>query len=215
MDVYVDESGDLGFSEKSTRFFVVAYVVSDSTNTLEILMKRLLKKFHNRKKYHYSRNELKFSRMNPECRKKVLRSVYQCALDLGVVVVEKAKVRGGLRKDLTILYNWLLVHHIMSALVPRLNNGEKIRIVFDKSLPKKRIVSFNEYLQNKVSYLSYTEGYEVELDQIVSNHANSEYEPCLQAADAVAGAYFQQYENEDEQYIEIIKNKVRSFRYLW
>jgi hypothetical protein len=211
----VDESGDLGFKEKSTKFFVVAYVISNSTSTLEKLMKRLLKKFHTRKKYHYSRNELKFSRMNKNCRKKVLQSVYQCSLDLGVVIVEKSKVSGKLRKDLTILYNWLLVHHIMSALVPRLNNGEQIRIVFDKSLPKNRIISFNEYLQNKVSYLSYTEGYEVALNQIVSNHANSEFEPCLQAADAVAGAYFQQYENKNEEYVEMIKDKVRSFRYLW
>ena len=211
----MDESGDLGFSDNSTKFFVVAYVVSNSTSVLKKIMKRLLKKFHNRKKYHYSRNELKFSRMNVECRKEVLKSVYECAIDLGVVVVEKSKVKGSLRNDLTILYNWLLVHHIMSALVPRLNNGEKIRIVFDKSLPKKRILSFNEYLQNKVSYLSYTEGYEVALNQINSYHANSEFEPCLQAADAIAGAYFQRYENSDEQYVNIVENKVRSFRYLW
>ena len=215
MDAYVDESGDLGFSEKSTKFFVVAYVISDSTVKLETYMKRVLKKLHTKKKYHYSRNELKFSRMNADCRITVLKSVYRCALDIGVVVVEKNKVRPELRKDLTILYNWLLVHHIMSALVPRLDAKDKIHVVFDKSLPRKRIISFNDYLKNKVSYLSWTEGYEVQLSQIITNHANSEFEPCLQAADAVAGAYFQRYENENPQYVELIKDKVRSFRYLW
>lgn len=153
--------------------------------------------------------------MNSECRKTVLNSICRCDLDIGVVVVEKSKVNTELRKDLTILYNWLLVHHVMSALVPRLSNGEKIRIVFDKSLPRRRIFSFDEYLKNKVSYLSYTEGYQINLNHIKSEHANSELEPCLQAADAIAGAYFQKYENGDAQYVDIFKDKVRSFRYLW
>jgi hypothetical protein len=72
MHVYVDESGDLGFSEKSTKFFVVAYVVCNSSTTLETNVKRVLKKLHNKGQYHFSRNELKFSRMSADCRKSVL-----------------------------------------------------------------------------------------------------------------------------------------------
>lgn len=215
MHVYVDESGDLGFSEKSTKFFVVAYVVCNSSTTLETNMKRVLKKLHTKGQYHFSRNELKFSRMSADCRKAVLEKICQCDVDIGVVVVKKSLVKTNLREDLTVLYNWLLVHHIMSALVPRLEAGERIHIVFDKSLTKRRILSFNEYLKNKVSYLSYREGNEIQLERISCDHVDSEREPCLQAADAVAGAYFQKHEKGDDQYTEIIKNQIRSFRYLW
>jgi hypothetical protein len=215
LDAFVDESGELGFSEKSTKFFIVAHVVPNPMNALEISMKRVLKRIHQKKGYHFSRNELKFSRMNAECRRTVIENISLCQADIGVVVVEKSKVKAELRNDLTILYNWLLVHHIMSALVPRLGSGEKIRIVFDKSLPKSRVASFNEYLRNKASYLAYVEGYTIDLNHISLNHANSEFEPCLQAADAIAGAYFQKYEHSDAQYAEIIKDKVHSFRYLW
>lgn len=215
LNVYVDESGDLGFSKKSTKFFIITYIASDSSSILRTKMKRILKKLHNKKKYHFSRNELKFSRMNTYCRKLVLEKLCPSDLEIGVVVVEKKHVKKELREDLTILYNWLLVHHIMSALLPRMEAGQKINIVFDKSLPKKRIIAFNRYLMDKVSYLSYRDGSDLALDCIYSEHIDSEIEPCLQAADAVAGAYFQKYEREDSQFVAIIKDKISSFTYLW
>lgn len=215
MNVYVDESGDLGFSEKSTKFFIVAYIVSDSISSLRTKMKRILKKLHNKRKYHFSRNELKFSRMNGYCRQLVLEKIRHSDLDIGVVVVEKKHVKKELRNDLTILYNWLLVHHIMSALLPRLATKQKINIVFDKSLSKKRITGFNKYLKEKVSYLSYRDGATLPLDCIYCQHIDSEIEPCLQATDAVAGAYFQKYEKGDNQYVEIVTDKISSFTYLW
>lgn len=215
LNVYVDESGDLGFSKKSTKFFIIAYIVSDSVITIRTRMKRILKKLHNKGKYHFSRNELKFSRMNSYCRRIVLEELCKSDLEIGVVVVEKRHVLERLRKDLTVLFNWLLVHHIMSALVPRIESEQKINIVFDKSLPKKRITEFNEYLLEKASYLSYRDGKDLRLDRIFSQHMDSEIEPCLQAADAVAGAYFQKYENEDGQYVEMLSEKISYFKYLW
>ena len=215
MNVYVDESGDLGFSDNSTRFFVVAYIISDSIPSIRTKMKRILKKLHNKRKYHFSRNELKFSRMNDFCRKKVLEELCKNDLETGVVIVEKKHVIDKLRKDLTILYNWLLVHHIMSALVPRINSEEQINIVFDKSLPKRRIEEFNRYLIEKASYLSYKDGNDLRLDRIYSQHIDSEIEPCLQAADAVAGAYFQKYERGNNHYAEALRDRISYFKYLW
>jgi hypothetical protein len=216
LKVYVDESGDLGFSKKSTRFFIIAYIVSKEPYPgLRIKMRRLLKKLHRRGRYSFLRNELKFSRMNNYCRKAVLEEIYQSDLELGVVVVEKKHVKKDLKKDLKILYNWLLVHHLISALLPRLLAKQKITIIFDKSLSKKRIQDFNKYLLAKASYLSYRVGNVIPLDRIYSQHVDSKNDPCLQAADAIAGAYFQKYENGDSQYVEIIEDKISSFIYLW
>jgi len=153
--------------------------------------------------------------MSQYCRSAVITQLCQSEVEIGVVVVEKRHVLERLQNNLTVLYNWLLVHHIMSALVPRIESEQKINIVFDKSLPKKRITEFNEYLLEKASFLSYRDGNELRLDRIFSQHLDSEIEPCLQAADAVAGAYFQKYENEDGQYVEMLTEKISYFKYLW
>jgi len=35
------------------------------------------------------------------------------------------------------------------------------------------------------------------------------------AAGAVAGAYFQKYEKQKDEYVDVIKEKVGFFKYLW
>ena len=42
----------------------------------------------------------------------------------------------------------------------------------------------------------------------------TECHPTL-VADAVAGAYFQKYEKQNDEYVKIIEHKVGFFKYLW
>jgi hypothetical protein len=133
-----------------------------------------------------------------------------------VVVVEKALVNDNLRGDPPRLYNYLVVHNIMLSLLPYIEAGSKLNMIFDKSLPNWRIQEFNDYVENKASYLFFTEKKaQFSTDGLSSEHISSEAEPCLQAVDAVAGAYFQKYEHENEEYVRTIENKVGSFKYLW
>ncbi len=89
MDVYVDESGDLGFKPNATKYFVVAFLTCDSSLDMRKEMTRLLKKLHQKGQYHYSRNELKFSKMNDLCRKIVLQKISGVDCYKGVIIVEK------------------------------------------------------------------------------------------------------------------------------
>lgn len=212
--MYVDESGDLGFSEKATKFFIIAYLACDSSITIRTEMKRVLKRLHEKKAYHSKQDELKFCKMDDYCRKIVLERIVQSNANIGVIVVEKRYVKSDLREKLPVLYNWLMVHNIISALIPNLELGQQIRITFDKSLSKTRILDFNHYVKEKASYLSYIRGNSLSPDIIISDHIDSKLEPCLQAVDSVAGAYFQKYEHSDDTYADIIKN-VTSFTYLW
>lgn len=215
MHVFVDESGDLGFSKKSTKYFVVAYIECETPARLQIELKRLLKRLHQKGKYSESRNELKFSRMNEYCRKKVLQKIAECDASLGVVVLEKTRVKPDLRKDPTILYNWSVVHNIMLSLIPQITAGNKIQITFDKSLPKWKINKFNSYATDKAKYLLNEQGNGFSPESISLDHVASEREFCLQAADAIAGSYFQKYEKQNYEYIKIIEHKVGFFKYLW
>ena len=215
MHVFIDESGDLGFTKKSTKFFVVAYVECESSQRLQTEVKRLLKQLHQKKKYPLQRNELKFSRMDSYCRKYVLKKIAKFDVSLGVVIMDKACVNSDLRKDPTVLYNWCVVHNIMLSLLPNIATGNKVYMIFDKSLPTWRIKEFNAYVENKASYLLSEKGTVFSSDTISSKHVSSELEPCLQAADAVAGAYFQKYEHKNDEYTKIIEEKVGAFKYLW
>lgn len=214
MDVYVDESGDLGFSEKSTKFFIIAYLACENSIDSRIRMKRLLKKFHQSKKYHNRQTELKFCKMNDSCRKKVLGTLKKLNANMGAIVVEKQRIKDDLRDKLPILYNYLIVHNVVSALLHNLENGRTMNLIFDKSLPKTRIEDFNQYVTQKASYLSYIRGNSLNHNSITSKHIDSKVEPCLQAVDSIAGAFFHKYEYNFSDYVEIIKD-TSSVNLLW
>jgi hypothetical protein len=214
--VFVDESGDLGFTKKATKFFIVAYLECDSPQRTGIEISRVLKQLHQKRRYSLARNELKFSRMDDYCRKYVLGKLAQSDVSLGVIIMDKTCVNNNLRKDPSLLYNWCVVHNIMLSLLPNIAAGQKVHMVFDKSLPNWRIKEFNDYLENKASYLLFSEKKtSFSSEGISSEHLSSETEPCLQAADAVAGAYFQKYEHNNDEYVKIIEDKVGAFKYLW
>lgn len=60
LHAFVDESGDLGFSEKSSKFFVVVYVITDNSFYLTTKMRRLKKRI--KKAGYKGIQEFKFTR---------------------------------------------------------------------------------------------------------------------------------------------------------
>ena len=215
MHVFVDESWDLGFTASSSKFFIVAYLECEPPHKLQIEMKRVLRHLHQKNEYSLSRNELKFSRMDRLCRRYVLKKIADFDVNLGVIVLDKSMVNSNLRKEQVALYSWCVVHNVMESLLPYLTVYKKLTMVFDRSLPAWRIGEFNSYLENKASYLLSKKGTKLFSDCISSLHIVSELEPCLQAVDSVAGAYFQKFERQNDEYARLIENKVSSFKYLW
>jgi hypothetical protein len=132
---------------------------------------------------------------------------------IGVIVVRTDAVLERLRNDPSILYNYLLVHNIISTLLPSLANHQNIHLILDKSLSQKRIASFNEYVKIRL-VTSYINGNSFDCDCISVEHVDSQDEPCLQAVDSIAGAYFQYYERNQSCYVDIIKEKISNFM-LW
>ena len=90
-------------------------------------------------------------------------------------------------------------------------NSEKLIINVDKSLSKSNRESFNDYIQNKASWIWRQElGHSKNLlyDQIKCNHVNSEKEPLIQLADYISGATFQKYERNNPTYFDLISDKI-------
>jgi len=218
MYVYVDESGDLGFSQRSTRFFVVAYLCVEQPFELTKKMKRLLKKLHKKKMYARGYNELKFSNSKDTIRVKVLETIYKSEVDIGYIVLEKAKVKPELQNKRTTLYNFVVVDRIMKNIIPLINPMTELNIIIDKSLPRSSRLAFNNYAKNKASWLfkiRWGQINSIMLSNIKVQHVNSQKEPCLQATDFLAGACFHKYEYGNDFYYRIISGKVKYFDYLW
>jgi len=216
MYVFVDESGDLGFSVKASKFFVVAYVFLEDPWVVRKVVKRILKRLHRCGKYRGS--ELKFSNSSHEVRLTVLRKLSEVEWETGLVILEKRKVKEELRADPNRLYNYVIVHNVMKNMLSRLKPGEKLTVCVDRSLSESNREAFNDYALRKAKWVWDRElGRTPPLhdSQIEVIHETSEKEPCLQLADYVAGAAFQKVERGKEEYYKLIKNKVKPFDYLW
>ena len=211
--LFVDEAGDLGFSSRSSKFFVVAFLVTDDPFSLSKKLRRLLKRLRARNRY--KRDELKFSYASKEIRKKVIEKLAETDINCGEIVVDKGKVNTELR-DPMIFYNYAVVHNIMTLVLPLLS--DKMRLTIDKSLGRERMKNFNEYLMEKAQYLwrnrmRREEPFQPSRMEVC--HVDSQREPGLWAADHLAGAIYNKYEHGNPEYYDVIERKIRYRRFLW
>lgn len=198
--IFLDESGDLGFSKKSSRWFVLTIVLTSNHRRIEKCVKKVHKKL--KKKYKKIR-ELHAYHANSVTKKRVLRFLAETN-DLKVlcIVLNKKKVYVDLRKQKNYLYNYTA-----NILLDRLHNKnsldskEKIEIVIDQRETNKFLKSnFENYLKNNLAKKG-NSNFDI---KIKPSHA----EKCLQAVDFISWAIFRKYERGDYEYYEIIKEKI-------
>lgn len=204
LEVFIDESGDLGFSEKSTKYFVVAYVVTNNALPIRTRISRLKKNMNN--KHKGSIAEFKFGRDAELTRTRALSEICNCDFELGLVVIDKSYVKSSLRNDPPLLYRYLVVNYVVTSLV-NAYDLTTIRFVVDKSLNSKGMQAFDSYLANKLSWRQEMEkGHSMPQVEII--HEQSAADSCLQVADYCAGATFARFERLDSTYYDLIRSKI-------
>lgn len=89
VSVYVDESGDMGFTDKASEFFTIGYAftVNRFPQKENKTIKRVLKNINASRKKKIP--EFKFSSNTDEIRKKFLKTVNKLDVELGVFVLVK------------------------------------------------------------------------------------------------------------------------------
>jgi len=218
MKLFIDECGDLGFSSKATRFFVIAFLMTYNEWESNIKIGRLLKRLRQRKKYKH--DELKFSKASHEVRIIILEKICELECDFGFVILNKPKVHSHLREDLNLLYRYVVIDPVMEMILSYLGEREKIVITVDRSLPEGKLRhEFNSYVELKGFYFSKVSDRQVPLyrHQIETRHVDSQREPCLQISDCLAGAEYQRFERKIYDYHNVIAPEIKSdlFRFLW
>lgn len=204
MYIFLDESGDLGFSKKSQQYFVIAILITKDKKPIENCIKRVRQRKLPKK---YRRiPELKFRNSNRIIRKSVLKCLSKRDVEISYILLNKRRVYRRLQDKKNIVYNYITSFLLQKVLS---EESDKIEFVVDRLYTKRNREEFNSYINYKIRRVLRR------TIKISIEHKNSEEERCLQAVDFVAGAIYRKYVFDDESYYSIIRDKIQEeIRYL-
>ena len=204
MYIFLDESGDLGFSKKSQQYFVIAILITKDKKPIENCIKRVRQRKLPKK---YKRiPELKFRNSNRIIRKSVLKCLSKRDVEISYILLNKRRVYRRLQDKKNIVYNYITSFLLQKVLS---EESDKIEFVVDRLYTKRNREEFNSYINYKIRRVLRR------TIKISIEHKNSEEERCLQAVDFVAGAIYRKYVFDDESYYSIIRDKIQEeIRYL-
>jgi len=119
------------------------------------------------------------------------------------VVLDKRTVYGHLRDHKQIIHNYIT--GFIVEVLPL--NHDKLILTVDKSFRRDAINEFNNYVKDKISWITLQRGITPPILEIL--HDRSEKHAGLQAADFVAGSLFSKYERGNDFYYKLIETRKR------
>lgn len=191
--IYIDESGDLGTKKASSKYFVMASVKVENSKKLENIIKKTQRDF---KKKMLTSNEVKGGNLPYELKIKILEKLKNMDYEVFIIVFDKEnryKIGYGDNKK---------AYDILASRLAKLINIDKPTFIFiDKSKNKQEeIDNFNEFFLNNLN--------NIKKQPITIEHADSMHYKGLQMADLISWSTFQNFENDNPEFLDIIKNKV-------
>lgn len=205
--IFLDESGDLGFKPKSSKWFIFTIVLIDNHKRIEKVIKNIRRGL----KKKYKLKELHAYHADCITKHKMLKKLSELD-DLKVlcIILNKERVYIDLQNQKNYLYNYTA-----NILLDRLHNknliktDEPINLYIDQKDTNKFIrENFEKYLKDNLMKRGNNGRIEIKIKP-------SHTEKCLQAVDFVSWAIFRKYERGDREYYEDIKNKIIEERLLF
>lgn len=204
--IYIDESGDLGMSEKGSNYFIVAAVRMDDETDKDY--RRILKKVRNKclGKKVKKISEIKFSNSNVLIRKRVLGEVAKLDLDIYALIIEKKYTQQKLKDNLPVLYNYL-IKILLEKVLPDVKINKKLLVCLDRCMSQSQRKNFEEYLNT--AFLNIFS----DLPDVKIVHECSSGNEGLMATDFVCGAFGYKYntaglKGDAGEYVSVIKEKI-------
>ena len=200
INIFLDESGDLGFSDRSSRWFILTIALTGNHRKIE----KCVKKVHGGLKKKFKKiKELHAYHADSATRKRVLKELSGVEdLQIFCIILNKKKVYVDLQNQKSYLYNYT-ANILLDRLYNKkdLSNGEQVLICIDQRETNKFLKkNFEDYLTKSLA----KRGCNRFKIKIKPSHT----EKCLQAVDFISWAIFRKYERGDYEYYEMIKNKV-------
>lgn len=226
MKIYVDESGELGFDPKSSKFYVVVALSATNPKTVG----HIIRKFNGKlTKAGWPDNiEIKAATLfdapkNPRIPKTfkykqdtthllsyVIGKITGTVDHIDVAVVRKDMVYDDLRRlPFGVLHNY----YCGQILVPAILQYSTVEVFVDRrSKEKHSLKHFDGYIQTRV-YEGSLEGKKPILLDI--QHVESHRVYGIAAADYISWAVFRRFESRDSRFWEIVKGKARKITGLY
>jgi hypothetical protein len=198
--IFLDESGDLGFGERSSCWFVLTIVLTNNHRKVE----KCVKKVHGELKKKFKKiKELHAYHADATTRRKILKRLSEVYdLQVHCIILNKKKVHVDLKNQKNYLYNYtanILLDRLYNK--KSFKNDDQVLICIDQRETNKFLKkNFEDYLTNSLAKKG-GNGFKIKIKP-------SHTEKCLQAVDFISWAIFRKYEYSDDEYYEMIKNKI-------
>ncbi|MBS3092188.1 DUF3800 domain-containing protein [Candidatus Pacearchaeota archaeon] len=193
--MFLDESGDLGFGVKSSRFFTVTLLVCEIHEEQEL--QRIIKKIRQRilKKKLKQATEIKWNNSSEEIKQRIFQRLEKINFEVFTIILDKSKVYDYLKEKKHKLYNYL-----SKLIIAECSIDGKFELIVDRSKGKRSLRDdFNNYIR---------ENLKEECQNLSITHEDSKSSGSLQVLDFISGAIFNKYEFNNLDYYNMIRNKI-------
>ena len=210
MDIYIDESGDIGLGLKSSPFFVIAALIVHQPLQIQRCFLKIRK--NSLKKKYRELPEFKFYNSDNVIKRRVLECLATSDIEIWCSVLRKEKLFDRLRTQPQIVYNYL-TGSLIANIYFHYRPFSEFNVIVDKSLNGIQKDQFDQY----IVYKTMERNIPILNPSVSPNiiHVDSRREPCIQAVDFIAGAVHRKYREEDGWCYEIIQGKcVQIFDYF-
>jgi hypothetical protein len=194
--IFMDESGDLG--PYGSPYFTIVFVDTLLPELLERIVKKTRDRVLERKMNEIT--ELKANKSSPRVRKYILQQISELPdLEIHYIAIEKKKILPHLYNAKNRLYNY-----IAGLLAKKIPMPESIEVLIDKKDTNQLLRDdFDKYLTKKIHETN-------PATQIHIKHLPSQNHKGLQAIDYIAWAINRKYSFGQDDYYDLIKNKIRT-----
>lgn len=148
VNIYIDESGDLGFTGRSSPYFVIGAIIvkgPEKVQRIKTCMSRVKKKLP---KKHKNIPELKYHNTDDTYRRRVLECISKTNVDIAFLLLRKEQVYHYLRDRHQILYNYL-TGSLVSTVIADYGFSSDVNVIIDKSLDGVVREEFDKYLAHR------------------------------------------------------------------
>lgn len=194
--IYIDESGDLGTKKGSSKYFIIAAIKVEDSKKLEKIIKKTRRDF---KKKMLTSNEIKGGNLPYDLKIKILEKLKNIDYEAFIIVFDKEnryKIGYGDNKK---------AYDILASRLAKLIKIDKPTFIFiDKS--KNKQIEIDEFNEIFLKHLN-----NIQKQPIKIEHADSIHYKGLQMADLISWSTFQNFENNNPEFIDLIKNKTVKF----
>jgi len=203
VDVYVDESGDLGFSRGiSSRFLVIAAMATLESDRLGRLTRKARRRFGMTGK---TAHEFKFNSSSDRVREYFLRGVAGSRTFVVWRAVDKQGLPERARTRRDLIYRHLCEEVLLTLF--KSTTARRINVTIDRrSEIWFRDADFTGFVEKVL--LAHHLGYFP--PRLIVSRFDSRKSECLQVVDFAVGSIFQKIERENDRYYGLMADRVCS-----